>query len=56
MLQFSCCAVCKDITLESMVDWLVGDVAKSLPQFPTWACLLCFEEDTLLGSCGAHDA
>eukprot|EP00434_Breviolum_minutum_P005033 symbB.v1.2.004443.t1/scaffold249.1/size274694/2 len=34
-----------DITLESMVDWLVGDVAKSLPQFPTWACLLCFEED-----------
>ncbi|CAL1155147.1 unnamed protein product [Cladocopium goreaui] len=37
-----------DITLESMVDWLVGYLAKSLPQFPKWACLLCFEEETSL--------
>ena len=35
----------EDVTLETMVDWLVGDVAKSLPQFPKWVCLLCFEEE-----------
>jgi hypothetical protein len=43
------CNRSEDITLESMVDWLVGYLAKSLPQFPKWACLLCFEEERTSG-------
>ena len=43
------CNRSEDITLESMVDWLVGYVAKSLPQFPKWVCLLCFEEERTSG-------
>ena len=35
----------EDSSLESVVDWLADDVARALPNFPPWLCVLRFDQD-----------
>ncbi|CAE7435454.1 unnamed protein product [Symbiodinium sp. CCMP2456] len=34
-----------DSSLESVVDWLADDVARALPNFPPWLCVLRFDQE-----------
>ena len=45
----------EDSSLESVVDWLADDVARALPNFPPWLCVLRFDQDLSVSDVPSSD-